>query len=425
MSTGAPIAPAAAGGRLAMNAPRVRLLFCLLTAGGLLGFVCFPWLQRKLGLFDFGRWFLDSLAVLAASDAARAGIDTQRSNPLDVLNRPHSYSDWWYVLGDLGLTRADNFLVGGLWVLTFVVVAWITLAPRSLREAGWFAMLFLSPPVLLAVIRANNDLVVFTLLGSGALALCGRHPAAWIPALGGIALATGLKFYPVVAGASFLLLRPGRTALIAAIGAVLVLGATLRDVWASLGRGMFERPQALYTFGAAVLLRDLGWQGRNTTLAAVVLLVGAASWLVRSGRVAGLAAPEPPSRERTLFAVGGVVLLACFVAGASYSYRCIFALWLAPWLWVQANDALLPPLRRRTARCALWLLAGVMWADGLFCLVLNLAVGPMAEEPREWSQLAWRVLTQPLSWALMALVAGWWLEAVQATLRGWRERPAI
>ena len=424
MSSASTSMPREGGRPVAITVPRVRLLFCLCTAGGLLGFVCFPWLQRKLGLFDFGRWFLDSLAVLAASDAARAGINTERSNPLDVFNRPHSYSDWWYVLGDLGFTRADNFLVGGVWVLAFIVVAWITLAPRTIREAAWYAGLLLSPPVLLAVVRANNDLVVFTLLGLGALALRGRHSAAWVAALAGIAVATGLKFYPVVAGASLLLLRPLRTAVVASIAAALLLGVTLHDVWGALGRGMFELPQALYTFGAAVLFRDVGWQGRMTAPAASVLLLAAAFWLVKTNRVAGLATAEPPSRERALFALGGVVLLACFVAGASYSYRCIFALWLAPWLWLQANEDMVPPLRRRTARLALWLLAGVLWADGVVCFVLNVAIGPMAEEPREWSQLAWRVLTQPLSWALMALVAGWWLEGALATLREWRRRQA-
>jgi hypothetical protein len=123
---------------------RARLVFVLLSAAGLLGFVSLPWLQRKLGIFDFGRWFLDSLAVLAANDAVMAGIDVEKSNPLDVFGRPHSYSNWWFVLGRLGLGRDDNFIVGGVWVLAFLLVVWASLRPRNYREALWSTLLVLS-----------------------------------------------------------------------------------------------------------------------------------------------------------------------------------------------------------------------------------------------------------------------------------------
>lgn len=402
---------------------RAHLSFVAVTAAGLLGFILSPWLQVKLGLFDFGRWFLDSYAVLAASDAVRAGIDSNASNPLDVLGRPHSYSDWWHHLGDLGLDRSDNFLVGASWVAAFLLVAWFTLRPRDYREALRYVLLVLSPPVLLVIVRANNDLVVFALLGLAGLAL--RQPSSWrwVLAVLAVALAAGLKFYPIMAAFVFLLVRPARRMLRASAVAAVVLLAVLVDVWPTLGRGVFTLPQALYTFGGPVFFRDVGWMGRGPVLVGIALIGAAAVGLVRSGKTSGLADSAQPPERRMLFALGAATLLGCFLAGTSYAYRWVFALWLAPWLWDEARETALPATRRGVARLAGILLLTLVWLDGLFCFGLNVFVGPMLEGPRERWQLGWRLATQPLVWALMALLAGWLLDAALVAWRDLRGEP--
>src|SRR6185295_13350101 len=102
----------------------------------------------------------------------------------DPLLRYHVYSDWWLALSGLGLGRQHNFLVGTTWVGAFAVTAWMTARPRHWREAIWLATLLVSPPVLLAVNRANNDLVIFVLL-----AVCGLSATAtgWVRPLVGVA----------------------------------------------------------------------------------------------------------------------------------------------------------------------------------------------------------------------------------------------
>ncbi len=400
------------------SAPRARLLFVVATAAGLLGFILSPWLQVKIGVTDLGRWFLDSYAVLAASDAVRAGIDPNGPNPLDVFGRPHSYSDWWYLLGDLGLNRSHNFRVGASWVALFLGMVWLTLRPRSYREALSYVLLVLSPPVLLMIVRANNDLVVFALLGLAGLALRRASSWRWWPAVFAIALAAGLKFYPIVAAFVFLLLRPARRMVVAVGSAALVLLVVLVNVWPALGRGVFKMPQALYTMGSAVFFRDLGWVGRGPVILGVALIGGAALWLMRAGKTTGLSDPAQPLERRVLFTLGAVTLLGCFLAGTSYAYRWVFGLWLAPWLWDEARAMAAPPMRRRVARLAGLLLVTVVWLDGIFCLVLNIVVESMLEAPREKLLLGWRLMTQPLTWALMALLAGWLLDAAFAA---WRE----
>lgn len=407
-----------------LSGAAARLLFVSLTAGGLLGFVLSPWLQIKLGIFDFGRWFLDSYAVLAASDAVRAGLDPNAPNPLDIFGRPHSYSDWWYRLGDLGLDRADNFWVGASWVAAFLIVAWLTLRPRDYREALGYVLLVLSPPVLLAIVRANNDLVVFALLGVAGIAL--RQPSSWrwLPAVLAVALAAGLKFYPLVAAFVFILVRPARRMIAAAAVAAVVLLVVLVDVGPTLGRGVFALPKALYTFGGPVFFRDLGWTGRGPVLVGIMIIGAAAFWLVRSGKITGLSDPAQPPERAILFALGAVTLLGCFLAGTSYAYRWVFGLWLAPWLWDESRALTAPSERRRVARMAGILLFTVMWLDGAFCFALNVMVESMAEEARERLLLGWRLVTQPLTWALMALLAGWLLDAALAAWRELRGRPA-
>lgn len=396
-----------------------RLLFVLLITAGLLVVVLSPGgLNRKLGLIDYGIWFLDSYAVLASNDAVQAGLDPDQHNPLDVFERPHSYSDWWFVLGRLGLTRADNFVLGGSWVAAFLLATFVVVRLRDNREAVWHACILLSPPVLLAINRANNDLVIFVLLVIAGFVL--RRAAAWRlgVALGMIALATGLKFYPVVAVAVFLLVRPPCRLLAISAWAALVLVVVLADIWNTLGRGVFAMPVNVYTLGAPIIFKDLGWEGHGALVAGILLLTGAAAWLALSRRTSGLAEPVADLSGRLFFVLGAVVLVACFLSGISHAYRWIFALMVAPWLWEEARTPGSPSVRRRMARVTGWLMMVALWMDGLFCLWVNLFFAPVPAVILNHWQFIWRMCTQPLVWLLMALLAGWLLELLLST---WRE----
>ena len=114
-----------------------------------------------------------------------------------------------------------------------------------------------------------------------------------------------------------------------------------------------------------------------------------------------------PGRARWLFTVGALLLLGCFLAGTSFAYRLIFAVWLCPWLWHQLGQA----STSRIARITLGLLLLSLWQDGGFCLVQN--VGLVRLPPQV--ETLWRYLTQPVHWALMTLLAGWLLEAAWRT----------
>lgn len=405
--------------RILRSLPPVLLLAVVVLLGWM-AVALWPRLLLALGMDDFGRWFLDSYAVLAASDAVRLGVDPHGPNPMDPLLRNHKYSDWWYALGGLGLTRDHNFLLGLLWVGGFALAAGATARPENFREAAWLGVFLLSPPVLLAVNRANNDLVIFVLLamaGSWAVGLAWRRQLLAVLLLG---LATGLKFYPVVAMGALLWIRPVRRRLAVLLLALAISGALLVALWPQLARGQFFVESGLHTMGAALLGREFGLADRASGALALGLVGLGGVLLAARGFTRGLA-DQGPERLRLLTAMGIIVLLACFAAGISYAYRWIFAIWPALWLWRRSGGA--AGTDRRAARLGCVLLVAALWLDGVLCLVVNLGpfqlTAPALEELQRW----WRLATQPLAWLLLMLLAGWLLEgAVNLGREGWRAR---
>src|SRR5688572_17249695 len=364
---------------------------------GLLAIALWPKALTKLGIFDYGMWFLDSYAILAASDTRAAGGDPVQPMAFDVQNRAHIYSDWWYGVGKLGLTRDDNFLLGGLWVVAFVAATWFVLRPKSGREAAWYLALFLSPPVALGIIRANNDLVIFVLLALAAGALARFTVARGATALGALVLATGLKYYPVAGAMVFLLVRPRARLLKTAGIAAGALALTLVSVAPALDRANLNVISiSIYTFGAPVIFRDLGLEGAGALIAGAMvlaMLVGVSLWWRPLTSVTNTITLSTSNAALVLVSAA---LVACFLTGISFGYRCLFLLLVAPWLWEHRT-------LRADARLGVWLATVVLWMDGLSCLVMNLGIGRVTHTTGLTIQYGWRMLTQPIVWILVAL----------------------
>jgi hypothetical protein len=376
-----------------------------------------PNLLLALGIHDHRTPYLDSYAVLAALDAVRAGMDPHGTNPLDVLRRSHVYSDWWLTLRWLGLTREHNYLVGTVWVGAFALTAWVTLRPRRFAESFWLTALLVSPPVLLAVKRANNDLVIFVLLAGCGLAATANVWWRQLVAIACLALATGLKYFPATGVLAWLWVRPVRRMPALLLAALLAVGLALASVWGDIERSRFVMFSTVHTMGAPLWWREFGWRDADVAVPGM-LLVTAAALALSLGRItAGLTTDGQPA-ERLRAALGAIIVLVCFFAGVNYAYRWIFVLWPALWLWRQAGDASLPGRQRWPASVSCLLIALCLWHDGLFCLTINLL------PPRELAwldgvQKCFRQWTQPLDWLLMMLLAGWLLEGALTTVREW------
>lgn len=392
------------------------------TLAGWMAVALQPRLLSLVGILDYGLWFLDTHAVLSANDAVASGLDPARPNPLDHLGRPHSYSDWWFVLGWAGLGRAHNFGVGLAWVAGFLATALWALRPRDWPEMAVAALLLLSPPVLLAVQRGNNDLVIFALLAAAGGLLRAAERWRWLAAGGLIGLATGLKFYPAAAAGVFLLV-PGRRKGPALVWAAAGVAAVLWSVWPAVGRGFFAILPDVHKVGAGILLADLGLTEPGWRVLAGAVVAGGGLALAAGGFAGWSGADEAAHLQaRAWFTLAAAVLVGSFLVGIGYAYRWIFLLLLPAWLW---RCAPVTP-RARLGRSVLWaLLAGLVWADGLFCLVLNLGFMPRPQTDVDAWMKTWRLLTQPLHWVLMVWLCAWlWtLLPVPAQVRKYFPQP--
>ena len=395
----------------------VALLVGLTLTGWMAG-ALWPRLLVMLGIYDYGTFYLDSQALLAALDAMRLGADPHAVNPLDPLLRYHVYSDWWLALRWLGLTREHNFLVGSVWVGAFAVTAWMTARPRNWGEAGWLAALLLSPPVLLAVNRANNDLVIFVVLAGCGVAATATVWWRQLLAVACLALATGLKYFPAPAALAFLWVRPVRRMPAVLLAALLAAALALASVWSDLDRGRFTVGSGVHVMGAPLWWRDLGWKDTESALPGLLLIVAGAGALALGRITAGLAT-RGAARERLRAALGAIVILTCFAAGVNYAYRWIFVLWPALWLWRQIKDDSLPGRQRCAARLGCGLVLLCLWLDGVLCLTVNLFFPQYSQAWQGDLAIIWRRWTQPLDWLLMMLLAGWLLEGALATGKEW------
>ncbi len=356
-----------------MNAAR-RFWFGLigLTLGCYAAVWQWPAVLAVLGIrLPRGYWFVDTYALLAASDAFALGLNPYVNNPLDLLNVPHWYSDWWFWLHDFGLSRADTRWLGPVVVLLFLLAALLLLRPQRRGEMVFHWLALCSPPVLLGANRANMDLLIFAALALAGWLLTRPVRALRLLAPPIIALMAGLKFFPLAAAAALPLAPQSRRENWFLLGFMAVLagllGLGLYDDVLRVRALIVAMPVRLYTFGAIV-----GFPFRLNETLVTLLVAGLAValpvfWWRRAPELpAGL---EP--RAIVLFGLGTATVVGCFFAGLNFNYRLVFALLQLPLLGALGRLDPAHGLRRLAGVAGAGLLA-LLWLDGLACLLLRL-----------------------------------------------------
>jgi hypothetical protein len=374
------------------------LIAALLVAAVWITYFCFPRVGTTTGINETGKRFLDLDVLLAAGEAVQLGLDPFLPNPLDVYHRPHVYPEWWLVTGKIGLTRADTPWLGMVLTGVTLVSAVLFLRPTRWRQIGLTLLLLVSPALLMAVDRCNNDLVVFVLM-CGALTLLSR-PSGTARAFAVVLLATAtvLKYYPLAATIVLLEARTRREWL----GWVLLYGLVLWVAWPSLGlRAALKyplHPEWLYAFGGSVIFRNLGLVAPPGWLALgfglMLAVAGAAAR--REWKTTGR--EEFSSRDARAFACGAGIVIGCFLMSSSYVYKLIFCLWLLPWLWRSTPSR----LENRWRRATLGLLLAVLWGEGILATALNLTASALSGVVALRLLAAGLFLSQLATWTLMA-----------------------
>ncbi len=397
-------------------------------AVGWLGlFFAYPWALAKLGVGHYRVeiepnkfhevWFLDTHAILASNDALAAGHDPYATNRLDYFGRPHVYGPSWLLLRHFGLTRFHTLPVGLGLGLAFVVMASVFLRPRDPRSLLWYIAILCAPPVLAAIERGNNDLVIFLLLAPVVWCILAQKFAVRWLAIPLVALAAELKFYP--AAAAFLLVaHPSqreigwRTA-----AALIALGIAAAHVLASPPDfGSIPSPHGILSLGATRLFYDLGFNGRWPPF--VVLGVALAAVLLWS-RSRFFESWRPPASSRSMrmhCLLGGILLTACFFVGTHFAYRWIFAVWMAPLFWSLPRDPDAPVAMRKLGGVLRWLLLALLWTEPLAILAFQPWPHDTLIRATTWISLG----LQPLAWIFFLCLVGLLLKLIRLEWAEWR-----
>jgi hypothetical protein len=361
--------------------------------------------QHWLGFGDLPLW-VDSHAILSALDAHRAGLDVFKSNPYDLLSRPHSYSSLWLQLEHLGLTRWDQVPFGFACELCFLVPAVFLFRPSTLREALWIMGFFLCAPVLLAVDRANNDLVIFGLLCPVVPCLLSRSLVVRLVAPLLISLAAGLKYYPLIA-ACVLFIDPDRKSLrlltaVFLASAALVLYLVFNDL--AKITATQPRPEGMLSMGGGILLQNLGIPKALTTPLSLLMGAGVATLAWCSPRLSEWSRAAATQWRYASFILSSSLLAGCFWTGSNWAYRTVFVIGMIPLLVAPVEVELMPGFLRRSLP---WLRAALILIFVPHTLggAINWAAGSEMHPPV--NSIVWELLWNALQYCYLLLsVAG-------------------
>src|SRR5262245_40094403 len=172
--------------------------------------------------------FADWHAVLIAADCHKLGRNVFVENPCDNWARPHVYGSLWLQLGRLGLGVRDVFWLGLLINAAFMLLAVVLINPLTVGELLLGVAILLSPAIMLAIERANSDLIIFGLVVLAAWLVAGHRRYGQIGGLLVTSLSVFLKFYPAVLfGIIALVARNRKQFLIAVIGGLCLLAVWL------------------------------------------------------------------------------------------------------------------------------------------------------------------------------------------------------
>jgi hypothetical protein len=334
----------------------------------------------RLGVPSGPSRFFDARNITAALECRRLGHDPLVDNPCDPWRRPMFYPRAWLLLRWLGLDQSHTTALGILIMLLFLASLCLLLGRIPAGEGVVVAIAVCSPAVMLALERANMDVVLFCVLVLAAMVWRRDTLTSWWMSPLLVLLAAIGKLYPIFGLAAYPLLGIRRATLAAGacgLAFLAYVALTLNDVMtvaSTATQGQF------YSYGARILIGQLyhlivgrNWQGGSMTAQAVaivpVLFLAALLWTWARRRLGPRAGREPqaPTAKLLAFYLGMLVYVGTFAVFRNYDYRLVYLLLTLPQLlqWTrqgQAGDA-----RRSLA------------ALGLVAVVLGLWIGAWSE----------------------------------------------
>lgn len=280
--------------------------------------------------------FLDMHGRLAQMEMHASGFDVYAApNPIDPMGRINNKPSITLGLGHLGLGTRHLVNAAAVCLAAYLVSVFVLIRPRNWTDAALAILCVTSPPAMLLIERANDDMILFSLLTPVPFLLARKRLATGIFAAGLVALGTMIKLFPAAVFAVFLH-RPAKRL----SGAAILLGglvfvafyAFLNGAELSMLRGRIPSPEGMLTYGAINLPRALGLTEGAAVLQrsgfALVLALALIVFLRSRGT------PQTPDRDYAEFAflLGATLVTFSFFIGTNWDYRAAFFLFTLPGL---------------------------------------------------------------------------------------------
>jgi hypothetical protein len=334
--------------------------------------------------------FSDMAAVLQAIHCAHAGVNVYRASAC-MGGGVYNYSPLLLYFSVLRRGAAHLMLSGMILGGFFLLFQALLPVPAGWREFLWRALAVVSPASVFALERANIDIAIFLLAGTGVL-LALRGDAARLLAYVLFCAAAALKYYPaallvLIFGekprrllALFGLLGLGGIIFLCLFGAGTLAAMKVIPRAGPLGNdfGALNIPLGFSLLLAPARITISGIQDFPLPLAAKFVMLAMTLGALAVAR-AGMGCYRPALQNldapRRLFLVAGAALIcACFFIAQNLMYRGIFLLFVLPGICAMCDSA--GSVRAR----AVWLRGIVlflMWEE-IFRIVIIRAVPLLA-----------------------------------------------
>jgi hypothetical protein len=266
--------------------------------------------------------FLDMRSIQGAVISARQGLNPHMSNPNDPYRRVSNYPLIWVKIGEaLNLPDESRFRQ----FCSLVILCFVGVSAYILYRFPSFGLLacLLSTATLLGIVRANTDLIIYSLVFVFALAF----PKTLSPVP--ILVATALKLYPVFSLVIFLIKRQFLLFLLS-LAATLAIFAYMWDELAIIWSIPLETGDSYLTYGFNSLAPYFSLQGLRLVTLLCLAIFMMALYLKKM---------EGPHRhqqedefESSLFLAGASIYVGTFIVWANWDYRLMFLIFCIPFL---------------------------------------------------------------------------------------------
>ena len=326
--------------------------------------------------------FLDMKGRLAHMQAYAMGIDVYTTpNPLDPLYRKNDKPSFTLSLGRLGLGVRHAILAGIIFVVTTIVGSLLIVRPKTWLQVAIATLVICSPPVLLAIERANDDIIIYSFLLFVPFFMSLNSLIYHFFGFLIVSLLTPIKYYPLMAFSA--IIYSGKSTqkkilwLIASIlFVILFLIVSYQEITFLSSR--IPSPTGSITFGSP---RTMGYMISSLhmnpswlnilVLLYIFILIASGILLALSERSAPLVDITTTAKEAEIlyFLMGVSILNFCFFSNTNFDYRFIFWIFTLPLLFHMINES-----KNRNMSCfwvylMIWISIIAMWVPWIYLYV--------------------------------------------------------